>query len=73
MSASVTDGTRKACGSYRNRVVGRRGERCLDEPTPWRCGRGSQEHLAAALRCLYRHTEDDGLIVEKYDPAHKVD
>ena len=27
----------------------------------------------AALRCLYRHAEDDGLIAEKDNPARKVD
>jgi site-specific recombinase XerD len=37
-----------------------------------RGGRSSQEHLVAALRCLYRHAEDDGLIGEKDNPARKV-
>ena len=34
VSAAVTDGTRKAYGSYWNRVVEQRGTRRLDEPTP---------------------------------------
>jgi integrase/recombinase XerC len=38
-----------------------------------RGGRSSQEHLVAALRCLYRQAEDDGLIEERDNPARKVD
>jgi hypothetical protein len=38
-----------------------------------RGGRGAAENLIAALRCLYRHAEDDGLIAEKDNPARKVD
>jgi len=91
VSATVTDGTRKAYGSYWNRVVEQWGTRRLDEPTPSdirhlmtlvkadavqrrnsRGGRSSQEHLVAALRCLYRHAQDDGLIAEKDNPARKV-
>ena len=34
VSAAVTDGTRKAYGTYWNRVVEHWGERRLDEPTP---------------------------------------
>jgi integrase/recombinase XerC len=34
VSAAVTDGTRKAYGSYWNRVVEQWGARRLDEPTP---------------------------------------
>ena len=34
VSATVTDGTRKAYGSYWNRIVGQWGTRRLDEPTP---------------------------------------
>ena len=34
VSAAVTAGTRKAYGSYWNRVVEQWGGRCLDEPTP---------------------------------------
>jgi integrase len=92
VSAAVTGGTRRACGSYWNRVTEQWGARRLDEPTPsdirhlmtlfkahavqrrnGRGGRSSQEHLVAALRCLYRHAEDDGLIGEKDNPARKVD
>jgi integrase/recombinase XerC len=92
VSAAVTDGTRKAYGSYWNRVVEQWGARRLDEPAPSdirhlmtlvkasavqrrnsRGGRSSQEHLVAALRCLYRQAEDDGLIDEKDNPARKVD
>jgi integrase/recombinase XerC len=36
-------------------------------------GRSAQEHLVAALRCLYRHAEDDGLITERDNPARKVE
>ena len=38
-----------------------------------RGGRSAEEHLVAALRCLYRRAEDDGLISEKDNPARKVD
>lgn len=38
-----------------------------------RGGRSATEHLVAALRCLYRHAEDDGLISEADNPARKVD
>jgi integrase/recombinase XerC len=34
VSAAVTDGTRRAYGSYWNRVVGKWGDKRLDEPTP---------------------------------------
>ena len=91
VSAAVTDGTRKAYGSYWNRVTEQWGSRRLDEPTPSeiqqlmkhvrshavprrnaRGGRGAAENLVAALRCLYRHAEDDGLIGERDNPARKV-
>jgi len=92
VSGAVTAGTRRAYGTYWNRVVEHWGNRRLDEPTPsdirhlmtlvkagalqrrnGRGGRSSQEHLVAALRCLYRHAEDHGLIAEKDNPARKVD
>ena len=38
-----------------------------------RGGRSAAEHLVAALRCLYRHAEDDGLITQADNPARKVD
>jgi integrase/recombinase XerC len=84
VSAAVTDGTRKAYGSYWNRVVEQWGARRLDEPTPSevrqlvayvkahavprrnaRGGRSAAENLIGALRCLYRHAQDDGLIDER--------
>ena len=37
-----------------------------------RGGRSAAEHLVAALRCLYRHAQDDGLITEADNPARKV-
>ena len=37
-----------------------------------RGGRSAAEHLVAALRCLYRHAEDDGLIDPATNPARKV-
>lgn len=37
-----------------------------------RGGNGAVEHLIAALRCLYRHAEDDGLIDAEDNPARKV-
>lgn len=37
-----------------------------------RGGRSAGEHLVAALRCLYRHAEDDGLIESADNPASKV-
>jgi integrase/recombinase XerC len=91
VSAAVTAGTRRAYGSYWNRVVEQWGARRLDEPTPSeirqlmayvkthvvarrnaRGGRSAEEHLVAALRCLYRHAADDGLIAEADNPARKV-
>ena len=38
-----------------------------------RGGRSAAEHLVAALRCLYKHAEDDGLINQADNPARKVD
>ena len=37
-----------------------------------RGGRSAGEHLIAALRCLYRHAEDDKLIDAADNPARKV-
>jgi integrase/recombinase XerC len=37
-----------------------------------RGGRSAQEHLVAALRCLYKRAVDDGLISEAENPARKV-
>jgi integrase/recombinase XerC len=92
VSAAVSAGTRRAYGSYWNRVLDHWGERRLDEPTPSeirqlmsyvkthvvarrnaRGGRSAAEHLVAALRCLYKHAEDDGLITAGENPARKVD
>jgi integrase/recombinase XerC len=92
VSAAVTAGTRRAYGSYWNRVVAQWGGRRLDEPTPSeirqlmklvkanvvqrrnaRGGRSAEEHVVAALRCLYRRAEDDGLITEAGNPARRVD
>ena len=91
VSAAVSAGTRRASGSYWNRIVEHWGARRLDEPTPseirqlmtWvktqvvarrnaRGGRSAQEHLVAALRCVYRRAVEDGLISEADDPARKV-
>ena len=92
VSAAVTAGTRRAYGTYWNRVVEQWGDRRLNEPTPSeirqlmvyvrshvvarrnaRGGRSAAEHLVAALRCLYRHAEDDGHITAADNPARKVD
>jgi hypothetical protein len=91
VSAAVTAGTRRAYGSYWNRIVEHWGGRRLDEPTPSeirqlmiyvkthvvrrrnaRGGRSAEEHLVAALRCLYQRAVDDGLIKEADNPARKV-
>src|SRR6185312_12658333 len=91
VAALVSDGCRKAYGSYWNRVTGQWGSRRIDEPTPSeirqlvqhdranvvprrnsRGGRSAAEHLIAALRCLYKHAEDDGLINPAGNPARKV-
>ncbi len=91
VSATVTDGTRKAYGSYWKRVTEQWGTRRLDEPTPSeikqlvayvranvvprrnaRGGRSAAENLIAALPCLYKRAEDDGLITEADNPARKV-
>ena len=37
-----------------------------------RDGRSAQEHLVAALRCLYQRAVEDGLIAEVDNPARKV-
>jgi hypothetical protein len=91
VSAAVSDGCRRAYGSYWNRIVEHWGSRRLDEPTPSeirqlmiyvkthvvarrnaRGGRSAQEHLVAALRCLYARAIDDGLITDAGNPACKV-
>ena len=36
-----------------------------------RGGRSAEEHLVAALRCLYQRAVDDGLIAEADNPARK--
>jgi integrase/recombinase XerC len=91
VSMAVSDGTRRAYGSYWNRIVDHWGQRRLDEPTPSeirqlmadvkthavarrnaRGGRSAQEHLVAALRCLYQRAIDDGLTAEADNPARKV-
>ena len=91
VAAAVSNGTRRAYGSYWNRVIEHWGTRRLDEPTPSeirqlmahvkthvlqrrnaRGGRSAEEHLVAALRCLYRRAVDDGLIAEADNPARKV-
>ena len=91
VSAAVSAGTRRAYGSYWNRVLNQWGGRRLDEPTPSeirqlmtyvkthviarrnaRGGRSAEEHLVAALRCLYQRAVDDGLITEADNPARKV-
>ena len=92
VSALVSDGCRRAYGSYWNRVAEQWGSRRIDEPTPSeirqlvqhvrasvvprrnsRGGRSAAEHLIAALRCLYKHAEEDGLINPADNPARKVD
>ena len=91
VSAAVSDGCRRAYGSYWNRIIEHWGSRRLDEPTPSeirqlmtyvkthvvarrnaRGGRSAEEHLVAALRCLYARAIDDGLITEAGNPARKV-
>ena len=91
VSAVVSAGTRRAYGSYWNRVLEHWGNRRLDEPSPSeirqlmayvkthvaarrnaRGGRSAEEHLVAALRCLYQRAVDDGLIAEADNPARKV-
>ena len=92
VSALVSDGCRRAYGSYWNRVTDQWGSRRIDEPTPSeirqlvrhvranvvprrnsRGGRSAAEHLIAALRCMYKHAEEDGLINPADNPARKVD
>jgi hypothetical protein len=92
VSALVSDGCRRAYGSYWNRVTEQWGSRAIDEPTPGeirqlvkyvranvvprrnsRGGRSAAEHLIGALRCLYKHAEDNGLISPADNPARKVD
>jgi integrase/recombinase XerC len=91
VSAAVSAGTRRAYGSYWNRITGQWSGRRLDEITPseirqlmaWvkthvvarrnaRGGRSAEEHLVAALRCLYQRAVEDGLISEPDNPARKV-
>jgi integrase/recombinase XerC len=92
VSALVSNGCRRAYGSYWNRVIEQWGSRRIDEPTPSeirqlvqhvrahvvprrnsRGGRSAAEHLIAALRCLYKHAEEDGLIDPADNPARKVE
>jgi len=54
---------KQLCQSTKNDVVARKNSRD---------GRSATEHLIAALRCLYRHAADDGLISEADNPAIKV-
>jgi integrase len=52
------------------------GERIKTQVVRRRNGRGGRcavEHLIAALRCVYRHAEADGLISKPDNPARKVD
>jgi integrase/recombinase XerC len=91
VSAAVSAGTRRAYGSYWNRITEHWGDRRLDEIAPseirqlmaWvkthvvarrnaRGGRSAQEHLVAALRCVYQRAVEDGLIAEADNPARKV-
>jgi site-specific recombinase XerD len=91
VSVAMSAGTRRAYGSYWNRVVDQWGRRRLDEPTPSeirqlmvyvkthvvarrnaRGGRSAEEHLVAALRCVYARAVEDGLIAEADNPARKV-
>jgi integrase/recombinase XerC len=91
VAGAVSTGTRRAYGSYWNRIEEHWGQRRLDQPTPTeikqlvqhirtnvvvrrnaRGGRSAAEHLVAALRCLYRHAEDDNLIDPRDNPAKKV-
>ena len=79
VSAAVSAGTRRAYGSYWNRIVDQWGDRRLDGSTPVRdpaadglgqgpCrgrrtargGRSVEEHLVAALRCLYKRAVTTG-------------
>ena len=92
VSALVSDGCRKAYGSYWNRVTEQWGSRRINEPTPSeirqlvqhvranvvprrnsRGGRSAAEHLIAALRCMYKHAEEDSLINPADNPARKVE
>jgi len=92
VSALVSDGCRRAYGSYWNRVADQWGSRRIDEPTPSeirqlvqhvrasvvprrnsRGGRSAAEHLIAALRCMYKHAEEDSLINPADNPARKVE
>ena len=91
VSAAVSAGTRRAYGSYWNRIVDQWGGRRLDEPSSSeirqlmayvkshvvarrnaRGGRSAEEHLVAALRCLYQRAVEDGLIAAADNPARKV-
>ena len=91
VSALVSDGCRRAYGSYWNRVTEQWGSRRIDEPTPSEIrqlvqhvranvvprrnslgGRSAAEHLIAALRCMYKHAEEDGLIDVSASPAPGV-
>ena len=93
VSAPVSDGSRRAYGSYWNRVIEPLGRAAAGRAHPVgdpaadvqhvkahvvarrnaRGGRSAAEHLVAALRCLYKHAEDDGLITRPDNPARKVD
>ena len=89
VSAAVSAGTRRAYGSYWNRITEQWGTGAwtrspVGDPaamtwvktrggTPQRPGgRSAEEHLVAALRCLYQRAVEDGLIGEADNPARKV-
>ncbi len=60
VSRASSAGTRRAYGTYFNRITDRWGHR------------RAAEHLIAALRCLYRHAASDGYITDADNPALKV-
>jgi integrase/recombinase XerC len=88
VSAAVSAGTRRAYGSYWNRIVEHWGcpapgrANSVGDPAADDLGQdprrsltqrpGRAQHLVAALRCLYRRAVEDGLISEADDPARKV-
>ncbi|MFG1611049.1 tyrosine-type recombinase/integrase [Actinoplanes sp. NPDC049265] len=91
VAAAVSAGTRRAYGSYWNKVLAVWGDRRIDEPAASeierlcrqvqadvvprrnaRGGRSAAEHLVAALRCLYKRAQADGLIDAAANPAAKV-
>lgn len=82
---AVSPSTAKTYGSYWKRILAKWGNRTLLEPTPTEIKQFAEEIKAnavqrrnsrggrgTALRCIYRHAEDDELIKPDENPARRT-